>query len=261
MISFISQSMLGQFLRCPAQFERVWVYGERVPPGIAARRGSGTHKAAEINHLQKIDSGVDLPIADLQDAARDEYVRLIQEEGIFIPREQLSEKNKIMAEGLDDTTRLAKLYGEKLAPSIQPVLVEQRVRMDVGLGVALEGTIDVLTVDNWLPDLKTSGKSKGKSEADLSLQLSLYAALVAHHTGKWPTKISLEVLVNLKEPILQSLPTSRGPHDFAMLMNRIQMMLAQVEAGLFPPCDPGHWMCSPNWCGFYTTCKYAMKRR
>ena len=67
------------------------------------------------------------------------------------------------------------------------------------------------------------------------MQLTFYAGLVAHHTGKWPEKISLEILVNHKEPKLQSLLTLRGPEDWANLILRVRLLLAQIRAGLFPP--------------------------
>lgn len=261
MIKTIHQSMFGMFLRCPAQFERRYILDEIIPPGIAARRGSATHKAAEINHAQKIVTKEDLPVADLQDAARDEYVRLVKEEGVFIPKDKVSEKGKLLAEGQDAATRLTKLYRETLAPQIQPVLVEEKLTIDVGLPLMLQGTIDVLTEDNWLPDVKTADKSKSAGEADNSLQLTFYSGMVAQHTGKWPEKISLEILVNNKEPKLQSLPTKRGPADFANLLLRLQLFIAQLETGLFPPCDPGSWVCSPTWCGYWWTCKYTSNRR
>lgn len=261
MIKTIHQSMFGMFLRCPAQFEHRYINGEIIPPGIAARRGSATHKAAQVNHEQKLHSHEDLPVSDLQDAARDEYVRLVKEEGVFIPKDKVSEKGKLLAEGQDAATRLTKLYREDLAPAIQPALVEEKLTVDVGLALPLQGTIDVLTIDNWLPDLKTADKSKPAGEADTSLQLSFYAGMVAHHTGKWPEKISLEILVNNKEPKLQSLLTKRGPADFANLLLRLQIFIAQLETGLFPPCDPGAWVCSPAWCGYWWTCKYSANRR
>jgi hypothetical protein len=257
----ITQSMLRMFLRCAYQFERRYLRGEIIPPGIAARRGSATHKAAQINHEQKLHSQTDLPAGDLQDAARDHYVRLIQEEGVFIPKDQLPEKDTLLARGLDAAVRLTKLYRQALASAIQPLLVEEKLTLDVGLDLPLQGTIDVLTTDNWLPDLKTADKSKGAKDADHSLQLTFYAGLVAQHTGQWPARISLEVLVNNKEPKLQSLPTSRGPAEWTNLLLRIQLMLAQIHTGLFPPCDPGAWICSPQWCGYFWTCKYALKRR
>jgi hypothetical protein len=257
----ITQSMIGMFLRCPHQFERRYLRGEIIPPGIAARRGSATHKAAQLNHEQKLHSQADLPVGDLQDAARDHYITLIREEGVFIPKDQLPDKDRLLAAGLDATVRLTKLYRESLAPAIQPLLVEEQLTCDAGLGLPLKGTIDVLTTDHWLPDLKTTDKSKGPKDADYSLQLTFYAGLVAHQTGAWPQKVSLEVLVNNKEPKLQSLATTRGPEDWTNLLHRVNLMINQIEIGLFPPCDPSAWICSPNWCGYFWTCTYSIKRR
>lgn len=257
MIDFISQSMYGMFSRCPAQFERRYVNGEIIPPGIAARRGSATHKAAEINHIQKKVSHEDLETDTLQDAARDEYVRLVKDEGVFIPKDQVSEKDRLLGEGLDAAARLTKLYRDALAPQIMPVLVEERLTIDAGLDVPIKGTIDVLTVDHWMPDVKTAAKSKGQGEADNSLQLTFYAGLVANETGKWPEKVSLEILVDNKTPKLQSLETTRGPKDWQRLLGRIQLMIAQINTGLFPPCDPNSWICSERWCGYFSSCKWA----
>jgi PD-(D/E)XK nuclease superfamily len=257
----ITQSMLGMFLRCPHQFERRYLRAEIIPPGIAARRGSATHKAAQLNHEQKLHTREDMTVGDLQDAARDHYVRLVQDEGVFIPKDQIAEKDTLLAKGLDAAIRLTKLYRESLAPTIQPLLVEEKMAMDAGLELPLQGTIDVLTTDNWLPDLKTADKSKGPKDAEHSLQLTFYAGLVAHQTGQWPEKISLEILVNNKEPKLQSLLTTRGPEDWTTLLMRIHLMLAQLQTGLFPPCDPGAWICSAQWCGYFWTCKYSIRRR
>ena len=261
MIKSIHQSHLGMFLRCPAQFERRYINGEIIPPGISARRGSATHKAAQINHQQKITSREDLPIDSLQDATRDEYVRLVKDEGVFIPKDKVSEKDKLLADGMDAATRLTKLYRESLAPQIQPVLAEKFLTVDAGIGLPLAGTIDVLTEDDWMPDLKTADKSKSAGEADNSLQLTFYSGLVANHVKKWPNKISLEILVNNKEPKLQSLETTRGPEHWKNLLLRVQLMIAQINTGLFPPCDPGAWICSPKWCGYFESCKYSIKKR
>ena len=256
----LTPSMLSMFLRCPQQFERRYLKGEIIPPGIAARRGSATHKAAQLNHEQKLHTQTDMPLKDLQDAARDHFVRLVTEEGVFIPRDQVADKDTLLAAGLDATVRLTTLYREALAPAITPVLVEERLTLEAGLGLPLSGTIDVFTTDQWLPDLKTAEKSKSPKDADYSLQLTFYAGLLAHRTGTWPHKLSLEVLVNTKVPKLQSLPTTRGPEDWRDLRHRVHFLVAQLETGLFPPCDPSAWQCSPTWCGYFWTCTYASKR-
>src|SRR4030043_490364 len=120
----ITQSMLGMFLRCAHQFERRYLRGEIIPPGIAARRGSATHKAAQINHEQKRRTQKDLPVGDLQDAARDHYLKIIKEEGVFIPKDQVPEKDLLLAKGLDATLRPTQPHRLSLAPAIHPTLVE-----------------------------------------------------------------------------------------------------------------------------------------
>jgi hypothetical protein len=102
-------------------------------------------------------------------------------------------------------------------------------KMDGKLVTCHQGTIDVLTRDHWLPDLKTADKSKNPGEANTSLQLTFRAGLVTYQTGKWPAKVSLEVLVNSQEPKWQSLPTQRGAADWANLLARIQLTLAQIQ--------------------------------
>lgn len=260
MIESISQSMLGMFLRCPAQFERRYIIGEIIPPGIAARRGSATHKAAQINHEQKLQSKEDMIVNDLQDVARDHYVKLIKEEGVFIPKETVGEKEKLLAEGLDAAVRLTKLYREELAPSIYPVLVEQKLSIDAGLDVPITGIIDVLTEDNDLEDMKTSDKSKPAGEAENSLQLTFYSGLVYHRTGKWPRKTNLRILVNNATPKLQTLESSRGPRDWERLIERIRFVLMQIRVGIFPPADPNSWSCTPKFCGYWFTCRWGAKR-
>ena len=260
-IDFLTKTMIIMFFRCPAQFERRYVRNEIIPPGIAARQGSAVHKGAEVNHIQKITTKVDLAVEDIQDAARDHYIHLIKEEGVFIPADKVSGKNRLLAEGLDNTTRLAKLYAEEVAPKINPVMVEEKLFWDhPETGIPLSGTLDVLTEDNHLPDIKTSGKAKTQKEVDVSIDLTMYAGLVANHTGKWPNKVSLEVLVNSRTPKYQCLESTRGPNDFFVLVQRVKVVWAQIQTGLFPPCAPDFWMCSPDWCGYYNSCRYSVKR-
>lgn len=45
MFKYLSVSQLDTFTRCGEQFRRRFMEGECIPPGIAARIGSGVHKA------------------------------------------------------------------------------------------------------------------------------------------------------------------------------------------------------------------------
>lgn len=262
MIKSVSKSSLTMFLRCPAQFERRYINGEIIPPGITGIRGRATHKAIEVNNKQKLKTRKDLPVSDLQDAARDCYIDTIKTEGVFIPKSLIPDKNTLLNEGLNASISLAKLYRDEIAPLTQPALVEEKLEIDAGLIWPISGIIDCYTEDKKLPDYKSADKSPAKGIADNSLELTFYAGLTAHHTGEWPIEVSLDYLVNLKGGAkYDSQKSKRGPDDWANLMLRVQLMIQQIETGLFPPCNPENYLCTPKWCGYYNSCKYSIKRR
>jgi len=110
MIEYINQTILNAWSMCPERVRRRWIEGEIIPPGIAARIGSGVHKGAEVNHLAKIISGKDEPLDVIQDAARDGYMKSIQE-GVFFAPDEAASARKQLAEGVDTTVTLAGCTG------------------------------------------------------------------------------------------------------------------------------------------------------
>jgi hypothetical protein len=175
----------------PHQFERRYLRGEIIPPGIAARRGSATHKALQLNHKQKLHTQADLPTSDLRGAAREHYVKLITGEGVFIPKDQIAEKDTLLAKGLHAAIRLTKLFRESLVPSVQLLQVEEKMTLDACLDLPLQGTIDVLTTDHWFPNLKAADKLQNLPttlglEDWTNLSLKIHLMLAQLHTGLFP---------------------------------------------------------------------------
>ena len=256
-IKAIHQSTLGSWLRCGEAFRRRYIEGEIIPPGIAARRGSGTHKAVEINHRQKIKSGVDLPLGDLKDAARDEFVRLIKDEGVFIPKEQLSEKDKILNEGLNQTIQATEIYRGEIAPKIQPVRVEERITVDVpGIALPISGTLDAEDDKGFIQDLKVM-KRKSQAAADRDPQPGFYYLLRKGLTGEWPAGFKYQLIIPNKTMLHEEITTYRNMAQIKILFRYIEQFLNDLKTGSFKPADPGHWLCHPEWCGFYRDCKYS----
>lgn len=256
-LKHVSPSSLGTHTRCAEQWRRRYINKEVIPPGIAMHRGTGVHKAVELNNRQKVDSWTDLPLDVLEDAARDGVINNVRKQSLLIPPGDGRSFQAIMGEGVDAAVKLVKVYKECAAPSIQPVLVEEKVTMDIGLDVPLLGYLDCFTAAGVVNDTKTSGKSKSQAEIDTSSQLTAYAGMTHQRMGVWPL-VQIDVLVNLKVAKHQRLNSIRGPRDFEIMVSRIDLMLKQIKTGLFPPCDPGSWACSPKWCGYYPTCKYAL---
>ena len=111
--------MLGMFLCRPHQFERRYLRGEIIPPGIAARCGSPTHKAAQLNHEQKLHTLEDLNLGRSPGRSpgplrKNDHRR----RGVYSPGPD-AEKDALLAKGLDAAIRLTTLCRESLAPSIQ----------------------------------------------------------------------------------------------------------------------------------------------
>ena len=67
-----SYSQMAMYERCGIQYRKRYVENRIAPPGVSMIRGRGAHKGREANLTQKKDSGEDLPLSDVLDAARDE---------------------------------------------------------------------------------------------------------------------------------------------------------------------------------------------
>lgn len=256
MIKSIHQSMLNRWLMCGEQFRRIYIEGQRRPPGVAARRGTSVHKANEINMDQKRITKSDMPVSDLQDAARDEFVRLVKDDGVFIPKENLSEKTKILNNGLNETISATAVYRESIAPSIQPAMIEDFITADIGLELPLGGTIDTADESGVIHDLKIQ-KRKDQSWADRSLQTSIYWILYRERCGHDPDSFVFDQIIPNKTMEHDPIVTRRTPADFQRLRQYIKAFLTDYNAGNFRPADPGSWICHPSWCGFYSVCKYT----
>jgi hypothetical protein len=252
----ISVSQINMFGRCPEQWRRRYLERDIFPPGIATHVGSGVHFAAEVNDRPKIESGEDQPLDVLTDAAAEKYEQKIKD-GVFIPREQRASASEDIAKGKDRAVALTKVFANVIAPLRQPAYVEERVELEVeGLPVHFLGILDCLSADGVLDDLKTSGRKWNQGRADHELQPTLYRQLVKQLTGLPPRAITFDVLVAGKRLAAQRVVTTRNDEDFAVLVQRARLMIAQVDAGIFPPAQPGAWICSQKWCGYWWSCPH-----
>ncbi len=257
MITIIRQSMVGMWLRCPEAFRRRHIEGDIMPPGITARRGSSAHKAAQVNHRQKIKTGLDLPLDDLKDAARDEYVSLLTNEGVYIPKAQLSEKKKILNEGLNEALQATAIYHREIAPKIQPVSAEATIEADIpGIPLPVRGTLDCEDADSFIQDLKVM-KRKNQDWADREIQPSFYYMLFRAAHGRWPRGFKYQVVIPNKEMVHEELVTTRDMQKLKVLFRIIDAFLKDLKSGNFKPADPASWICDPEYCGYYNSCQYV----
>lgn len=258
-----SASQIGMFSRCGEQYRRRYIVGDRLPPGVAAIRGTAFHEGARTNFAQKVDSHEDLPADEIVASAVAMFDAQSRGELALTDDEEERGINAVLGEALDDTVRLARAHAKLQAPEYQPVLVEERISIASGVsGIALDGVIDLADDQQRVVDLKTKAKSPNADEADKSTQLTVYSAMHLARTGKPASTLRLDVLVALKKDVKRVvLDTQRDATDYTALGHRIAAMHAAITAGNFVPAAPDSWACSRNWCGFFTSCPFVNAKR
>lgn len=256
----ISNTQLDMYWRCPEQYRRRYIEGERRPPGIALLVGGGMHKGAEVNFEQKIESREDLPPSEIVDAAVAGFETRVSADGFSCTDEEAGRGIKaVLGEAKDLTARLAAAHAFLQAPEYQPTEVEVATRI-----LFPSATHDLLAITDLrddkkrVVDLKTAAKRRPKNTAHRSTQLSIYAAAYQVDHGEPPSELRLDILTKGKESVRQVLETTRDIDDMRILASRINATLAAINAGSFPPCSPDSWICDPKWCGFWATCPYRM---
>jgi hypothetical protein len=263
MITSIHQSTLNMFLRCGEQGRRRYIENEIIPPGVAAGRGIGVHKANEVNLKQKIRTGQDMPLSDLNDATRDGFVNAFRN-GIYLPKEKISEKAKVLNDGLIDALRCTKIYREEVAGLINPIAIEEPFNIDVGLDLPLAGRMDYQEKP-IVGDLKTTSVKWQTDRIKKEIQVPFYSLvhLKTHGAGTTP-KFRYDVLIARRnkegEPTseeYQPLEHTCSTEDYQALFYKLELFIKMLKKGVFMPANPTSWWCNPDWCGYWHTCRYV----
>lgn len=259
MIGTISQSKANAFFRCAEQFRRIYLENERIAPGIALHKGRSFHAGAEHANRVKAATGNDAPLDEVTDATRDSFVKGAKEEGLFLLPEEVSEKRAILNTGLNESVELAAAYRVKVVPGFKVVsVVEEYMTADVGLELPISGKPD-LTADGRIVDMKTAGKKWPSGKEATEIQPTMYRMLLREN-GKGELPAEYVILSNSKDGVnIDTRQAPRTEQDEIVLKRRLRVMIDMMNAGIYPPAEPGSWMCNPRWCGFYYQCKYAGK--
>lgn len=244
--------MLGLFCNCQEAFRRRYIEGEIIPPAIAMAVGTGVHKAAEINHKQKIESGVDLRLDELQDAAADGFKNAVEESGVYFTGSK-HELYSELGKGSDLSVKMAGVYGKQIAPQIQPVAAEIKLTAQHSdLPVPFLGIVDVIDARGMIVDLKTS-KAKWRSGKEKeSLQPGIYKWLIRRNVNQ---ELDFCFFVMAYNGDTQYVQTEKSDGDISYIVNIAKAMLHAVKNGVFMPAVPGHWLCSEKFCGYHGTCR------
>lgn len=160
----LSPSSLKAYMRCRESFRRKYVLRQQEASSHYFIWG-GAHNTAlvDINYAQKILSGTDMPVAEVQEAFAAAVD--LKAEAAGGDREIEWGKEMTRSKIKDQGVELVAAYMHVAAPKVQPTAVEKRFDINVaGLPVPMVGYLDVVT-DTSIVELKTAS-AKGVQLTD-----------------------------------------------------------------------------------------------
>ncbi len=264
-IQHTSVNQMEMLSKCQQSFVTYHRLGP-MPGNIPKLRGGAIHAGAEVNYRQKIETYQDLPIVDIQDASVEGF-KASCEGGFMLSAAEVSRGSKVVvAEAIDEVARMAKGYGELIAPCYQPLEVEERFEIPIAEKWNLVGYIDwtgyaVDESEVRSVDLKTGGT---KINIERDLQTSIYALNFYKKHGFFPVSVIEHLKPNVKI-VRKPYETTHDESIIEPVTNRLNVFIAQADALLAGdqqplPAPSGAWWCNPGWCGYWNDCPFVSGR-
>lgn len=236
-------SAINCYLQCSAKYMFQYVDKVKTGKSLALAFGSAVHKSIETNYTQKIESKTDLPMDEVVQTFADSF----EEEKKEVDRiEILSDP-----ESKDIGIGLVKQYHQKVAPTLQPKAVEQKVEATFqGYEFGITGTLDLLTVKKSIHDHKTASKKKSTPDASHVRQGSFYL-LLANAAGEEVEEVNFDYLVKTKSPQIYRETIQTDPKHALMMAQKVG---EAAEKGVFMP-NRDHNYCTKRFCSYWNECE------
>lgn len=246
---YISVSQVNAYLTCPAAYR--FRYVDKVPSWTPSPivRGRAVHEALEHYFRAKLD-GKEPSVKESLDRMAGSLNRIVTQESDVRWSDGESYDEAIETDGA-----LLEAYLTKVAPEIQPAAMEQRFEMEFeGRDYVLIGYLDLVTVDGWIRDFKTTKRTPSDDVAEKSPQLSCYALGYRHLYGMPPAGLQLDYAIKLKAgPKLASFPTQRSEQQINRFLATMDRVVDTIAGGHFYP-NEGSWTCSAAACPHWKHC-------
>lgn len=169
---WIRPSSIKTFLKNPYEWYQTHILKIYTPPKSYLSLGSAVHHGINVGYEEYIKTGI-LPKLDyLQEATKEEYQTLAKAT-LYTETEDKEEIGYL-------ATRLVEQYHKTIMPKVKPLHTEQYVEVEFDNNpyiAGVRGTIDLITQDMELVDVKTAGSLANNLQTKHELQLSIYTLL------------------------------------------------------------------------------------
>mgnify|MGYP001302554037 CR=1 FL=1 len=242
----ISVSQINTYLRCPLQYYYRYIEGLIIPPNSALSFGKVTHKTAEDNYKQKIETKEDLPLDEMQDRWAQYWDEAAQETEF----EKDEKPGQIKDEGINCITT----YHKEISPNVQPVLVEEKVELSfANTDYTLLGYIDVVDENKMIIDTKTTKRTPSEDNIKKDIQLTAYSLCYQTLFEEKEAGVRLDYIVRNKKPKIVQLTANKTQDDINRFLKLVAYVVKAIENELFYP-NVHNVTCSEKGCGYYHKC-------
>lgn len=266
-IGRISSTKINMARRCPEQFRRVYVLGEREPPPVSLIWGDADHKGIELDWRERIQTGKGLTTDVVLDAASDAWANRIEEEGgvevVDLGKDgaqvtSIGDRKLVLTRLRERMLALCGMYHQQVCPTFQPIETEERFEFEVLPGLNLSGYIDVRQEGGGIRDRKTTARVKNALDGAWRLQGMIYQ--LAHpEPVVWDLSVKTESPRVYREHLSIPGPDQKSEELTMRVISQTVSLLAHyirsygIESP-WPDAMNHDWAC--RYCGFRQSCYY-----
>lgn len=235
-----------------------------LPRGIGALVGTAVHRGVAHVLGAKAKTGT-LPARTVAiEASREALAEGV--EGVEVQFDAPAGATHNMRDAIDQTTRMSGVYVDTVAPTVNPVIVEERLEAEVEVGLVLSGQPDLICREpGAIRDLKTGVRMP----ASFAPQLGGYSLLSRSH-GHRIERAAIDFVKRVNPSKPQPPPVTNEAviaHAEAAASSILRQMAFDLdtfrhgdEARRIRPGDPWSWaanpssmLCSAKWCPAFNT--------
>ena len=174
---WIRPSSIKTFLKNPYEWYQTHILKEYTPPKSYLTLGTAVHQGINEGYSHYIRTGILPDVSLILEATAETFLK----DAVLTQWEENEDPNEFALLA----SRLAYAYHKEIMPTINPKATEQyvEVKFDSNPYIAgVRGTIDLITQEETLVDIKTASTLSKNLQQKHELQLSLYS-LLAKRSG------------------------------------------------------------------------------
>jgi hypothetical protein len=235
-----------------------------LPRGIGALIGTAVHRGVAAVLGDKAKTGT-LPlrtvaIENSREALRDGV------DGVEVQYDGPNGATHNMRDAVDQVVRMTGVYHDHVAPTIDPIIVEERLEAEVETGIVLSGQADLVARE---PGMVRDLKSGVRMPSSFAPQLGGYSLLARSH-GYQVDRAAIDYVKRVNPAKPQPLPVTNEAviaHAETAASAILRQMALDIdtfrngdERRRIKPGDPwafaanpASMLCSPKWCSAFGT--------